>query len=94
MITDALDIANATTPERAQADRLRVDTIKWAAGKKYARVYGDKGSGVTVNTMTNVSVGHLGEAIKTAVSRRRQPRVVDVDIDGCVTPKPVIDAEE
>ena len=39
---EALDVARGSTNETAQADRLRVDTLKWAAAKRRPRVYGDK----------------------------------------------------
>ena len=38
---EALAIASGSTAESYQADRLRVDTLKWAAAKRNPRVYGD-----------------------------------------------------
>lgn len=39
---EALRVARATTPERCQADRLLVDTLKWAAAKRRPREYSEK----------------------------------------------------
>ncbi len=39
---EALKVARATTNETAQADRVRIDTLKWAAAKRKPRYYGDK----------------------------------------------------
>jgi len=36
-----LEIAMATTPETVVADRLRVDALKWLAGKLKPKVYGN-----------------------------------------------------
>ena len=38
---EALAIASGSTAESYQADRLRIDTLKWAAAKRNPRVYGD-----------------------------------------------------
>lgn len=38
---EAQDIADSATPEDVQVARLRVDTIKWRAGKLAPKKYGD-----------------------------------------------------
>ena len=38
----ALDVANASTAESYQSDRIRIDTYKWAAAKRHPKEYGDK----------------------------------------------------
>lgn len=38
---EALDVARSSTPETYGADRVRIDTLKWAAAKRNPRDYGD-----------------------------------------------------
>ena len=42
LAAEILDVARSATPETAQADRVRIDAIKWIAGKLRPSVYGDK----------------------------------------------------
>ena len=39
---EVLDVARAATAETAHADRVRIDAIKWIAGKLRPSVYGEK----------------------------------------------------
>lgn len=39
---EALDIAKRADATSYNADRLRIDTLKWAAAKRYPKGYGDK----------------------------------------------------
>jgi len=39
---EALDIARNTDPKRANADRVLIDTLKWAAGRLAPSKYGDR----------------------------------------------------
>lgn len=39
---EALGVARRSTSETAAADRVKVDTLKWAAAKRRPREYGDK----------------------------------------------------
>ena len=39
---EAMEVANAATPETVAVARLKVDTIKWMAGKLAPKKYGDK----------------------------------------------------
>lgn len=41
-VDEMVDVARASTPETAAADRVRTDAIKWVAGKRKPKVYGDK----------------------------------------------------
>lgn len=90
MAQKAIAAAEDATPEMFQVNRLKFDAYRWAAGKRYARVYGDKAGSVQITN--NVStVTQVGEAIKAAVEQRRsQPQVVDVDpVTGeCTSPQP------
>jgi hypothetical protein len=38
----AVAVANASTAESYQADRVKIDTYKWAAAKRHPKEYGDK----------------------------------------------------
>jgi hypothetical protein len=42
MADEALDMARSSSSETAQADRIRLDAIKWAAAKIAPRRYGDR----------------------------------------------------
>lgn len=53
---EALEVARGATNENAQAKRLLVDTLKWAAAKRRPKEYGDK-----------VDVTSNGERIVSAV---------------------------
>lgn len=39
---ETLEIADNSTPESVQVDRLRIDTRKWMVGKMQPKKYGDK----------------------------------------------------
>lgn len=39
---EALEVARASTAETYGADRVRIDTLKWAAAKRRPKEYGDK----------------------------------------------------
>ena len=39
---EALEVARASTNETYGADRVRIDTLKWAAAKRRPKEYGDK----------------------------------------------------
>lgn len=53
---EALRVARAATAETSQADRVRIDTLKWAAAKRRPRVYGDQ-----------IDITSGGEAMRPAV---------------------------
>lgn len=61
---EIIDVARASKPETATSDRVLIDTLKWAAGKRKPKVYGDKlelsgdeKSPLTVNVLTHFKVG-------------------------------------
>jgi Bacteriophage Sf6, terminase small subunit-like len=74
----ALAAARNATPEDFQANRLLVDTLKWAAAKRHPKVYGDK---VEVGvTFTNGLADRLNAAMQ------RSGRVVDVEPEAIAGP--------
>jgi hypothetical protein len=48
----AVSIARDTTPETAQADRLRYDALRWLAGKRRPKDYGDHKQVDVAHTVT------------------------------------------
>lgn len=69
---EALLIARSATADSYAADRLRIDTLKWAAAKRHAREYGDK---VQHDTTVNVGTLHI-DALRapiTATARLASP---------------------
>lgn len=71
-IEDAVQIALNTTPETALADRLKVDTLKWAGARQY-KFYGDRPS-VALQINNNLEVG---DAVARAVQIRN-----GIEVDG------------
>lgn len=72
------EIADASTPETVQVDRLKIDTIKWQAGKLAPKKYGD-------HSVVDVK----GELVVSAITRKIVAEPVRV-IEGQardVTPK-------
>ena len=55
----ALDVANASTAESYQSDRIRIDTYKWAAAKRHPREYGDKVQHDTTITVAQLHIDAL-----------------------------------
>lgn len=39
---EAMEVARASTPETAAADRILIDQLKWAAGKRRPKDYGER----------------------------------------------------
>lgn len=39
---EAMEVARGSTPETAAADRILIDQLKWAAGKRRPKDYGDR----------------------------------------------------
>ena len=68
----ALDVANASTAESYQSDRIRIDTYKWAAAKRHPREYGDKvqhDSTVTIrNAVIMMPQEHIPDAVMEVVT--------------------------
>lgn len=42
LVDEAIEAARDTTADHAPAARVHIDTLKWAASRRLARVYGDK----------------------------------------------------
>jgi hypothetical protein len=84
----ALDAANSATAENAQAVRVLVDTLKWAAAKRQPRVYADR-----VDTNITGEVVHMTEDQRqsriAALERKRIGRGEGPPtIDGTAEPGP------
>ena len=76
---EILTLARSVTPETYAADNVRINTLKWVAGKRNPREYGDKQN---VEHTINVGTLHL-EALQaprtTATARIAQPVTVQHD---------------
>jgi hypothetical protein len=68
-------IADAATPETANAARLQVDARKWVAAKLLPKKYGDKANETHVTTSVNVAVVPDSEIerIRAATKAALQP---------------------
>ena len=91
----AIEVAEAATPETAAADRVRVDTYRWAASKYRPDVYGDR----TTHAHTGadggpVQVQHtvVDDARAVAFLLARAQAVDAVQIEGS-TPTAAVDSE-
>jgi hypothetical protein len=73
----ALAAAMNATPEDFQANRLLVDTLKWAAAKRHPKVYGDR-----IDATVTFTSG-LADRLNAAMQRSR---VVDVEPEAIAGP--------
>lgn len=68
----ALDVANASTAESYQSDRIRIDTYKWAAAKRHPKEYGDKVQHDTTITVAQLHIDALRAPRITAQAQLTQ----------------------
>lgn len=66
----ALERAKSSTGMTAQADRLYVDTLKWAAAKRFPRMYSEKAEiAVSVSEDSQTTIENAGKARRMLMER-------------------------
>ena len=76
---EALEVARASTSETYGADRVRIDTLKWAAAKRRPKEYGDKQS---IEVSGGIEHLHL-DALRSISAKAR----IDNSLPSTTSPK-------
>jgi len=76
-------IAEKINNENWQAERVRMQFYQWRAGKRFARLYGDK-QAPAANVEVNVNIA---DAIREATARREQARISEPVVEYTSTTK-------
>ena len=72
---EALSVARASTATTSAADRVLVDTLKWAAAKRYPKEYGDRQMNESTGTVTVRVIRADAPSIEGRVSMQEQARI-------------------
>jgi hypothetical protein len=80
LASDIRDLADSVTPETANADRVRIDALKWIAAKLHPKVYGDYAGRpdagsvtITLQQLHLDAVSRSTEELQACVARVQRP---------------------